>query len=330
MSINPYSDQDFFGFFATFFSRLFHLVTGRLSWGELVSDEIQIVVLSLVAATGALVGTFLILRRMVMLANALSHTILLGIVVAFLLCDALTLPILIIAALITGVATTFLTDYLNRVIKLQEDASIGLIFSIFFALGIVLLTLFSRDVHLGTELVMGNVDALQRGDMTIVAAVLGINALLFLLLYYGFKITTFDPNLARAFGFSPIFFNYLLMVQTSSAAVGAFKAVGVLMVMAFFVLPTLTARLLTHKLSTLIALSAAIGVGASLCGVALSRHILTFWGLGLSTAGIVVMVLGGFYLCVIVIRWVDISVRARYHPISKTIFEKDEKNCTLG
>jgi manganese/zinc/iron transport system permease protein len=330
MYFNPYTDQDFFGFFGVLFSRLFLFITGRLPTGSLVSDEIQIVVLSCVAVTGAMVGTFLILRRMVMLANALSHTILLGIVIAFLLCETLTLPILMAASLITGIATTFLTEYLNRVIKLQEDASIGLIFSIFFALGVLLLTLFGRNVHIGTELVMGNVDALQRGDIKIVASVLGINVLLFLLLYYGFKITTFDPNLARAFGFSPLFFNYLLMVQTSSAAVGAFRAVGVLMVMAFFVLPPLTARLLTNRLPTLIVLSALIGTAGAVLGVAVSRNILTLWDVGLSTAGIVVIVLACFYLCAIVIRSIDFSLRARYHPISKQYLEKDEKNCPIG
>ena len=157
-----------------------------------------------------------------------------------------------------------------------------------------------------------------------------MNALLFLLLYYGFKITTFDVNLARAFGFSPLFFNYLLMVQTSAAAVGAFRAVGVLMVMAFFVLPPLTARLLTYRLPLLIALAAGIGAAASILGVAISRSILTFYGIGLSTAGIVVIVLGLFYLSVILIRFVDISLRARYHRVSKTSLEKDEKNCCIG
>jgi len=330
MYFNPYTDQDFLGFFGVFFSRLFLFVTGQLPFESLVSDEVQIMVLTCVAATGAMVGTFLILRRMIMLANALSHTILLGIVIAFLLCDSLTLPILMVAALITGIATTFLTEYLNRVIKLQEDASIGLIFSIFFAFGILLLTLFSRNVHIGTELIMGNVDALQRGDIKIVFSVFGINALLFLLLYYGFKITTFDPNLARAFGFSPLLFNYLLMVQTSAAAVGAFRAVGVLMVMAFFVLPPLTARLLTNRLPTLIGLSALIGAMASAVGVAISRNILTVWGVGLSTAGIVVIVLGIFYLCAILFRSIDFSVRARYYSLSKPSLKKDEKNCSIG
>jgi manganese/zinc/iron transport system permease protein len=316
MYFNPYSDQDFFGFFGIFFSRLFLFFTGKLPFEALVADEVQMIVLACVAVTGALVGTFLVLRRMTMLANALSHTILLGIVVAYLICETLTIPTLMIAALTTGIVTTFLTEFLNRVIKLQEDASIGLVFSVLFALGIVLLTLFSRNVHIGTELVMGNVDALQRGDIGIVASVLGINALFFLLLYYGFKITTFDPNLARAFGFSPLFFNYLLMVQTSATAVGAFRAVGVLMVMAFFVLPPLTARLLTHRLPTLIGLSATIGAVASLVGVALSRHILTFCGVGLSTGGIVVIVLGLFYIGALATKRALLSPARSAHLLS--------------
>jgi len=324
---NPYSDCDFFSFFAVFFSRLWAFCTGKLLFEHFATDEIQIVVLVCVALSGALVGTFLVLRRQTMLANALSHTILLGIVVAYLICHTLTLPILMIAALVTGIVTTFLSEFLTRVIKLQEDASIGLIFSIFFALGLVLLTVFSRNVHVGTELVMGNVDALQRSDIKIVGAVLGINTVLMLLLYHGFKITTFDPHLARTFGFSPLFFNYLLMVQTATTTIGAFRAVGVLMVLAFLVLPPLTARLLTNRLSPLIWIAMGLGVLASLFGVAISRHLLTFFGIGLSTGGIVVTVLGCFYLIAIVVKWlIDISLFSRYHVPSNILSQKYEKN----
>jgi manganese/zinc/iron transport system permease protein len=295
MPINPYTDRDFFGFFTLLFSRCYSFFTGQLHWHELATDEVQMIVLGAVGVTGAMVGTFLVLRQMAMLANALSHTILLGIVVAYFISPALTIPVLMIAALITGIATTFMTDFLNRVIKLQEDASIGLVFSLLFALGILLLTLFSRNVHVGTELVMGNVDALQKGDIKLVVTVMGVNGALFFILYYGFKITTFDPNLARAFGFSPLLFNYLLMVQTSATAIGAFKAVGVLMVLAFLILPPLTARRLTNRLSSMIGWAAFIGLLAALIGVALSRHVLTFWGVGLSTGGLVVIVLGLLY-----------------------------------
>lgn len=327
MYFNPYSDQSFWGFFAVLYTRLCAWFTGRLPFEELVSDEIQMVTLVCVAVAGALVGTFLVLRRMTMLANALSHTILLGIVIAYLLFDELTIPVLMMAALITGIVTTFLTAFFNQVIKLQEDASIGLVFSTLFALGILLLTLFSRNVHIGTELVMGNVDALQRGDCKLVGAVLGVNLVLFVLLYYGFKITTFDPHLARALGFSPLFFNYLLMVQTSATTIGAFKAVGVLMVMAFLVLPPLTARLLTACLSRMITLAACIGGAAAIIGVALSRHLLTFYGFGLSTGGIVVIVLGLFYGLGILI---DISIRASYDRGSIILSGSNEKNSRPG
>lgn len=329
---NPYSDTDFFGFFWVLLLRIYALLTGNLSFEGLVADEIQIATLVCVAVAGALVGVFLVLRRMTMLANALSHTILLGIVVAYLICNTLTIPVLMVASLVTGIVTTFLTTFFNRVIKLQEDASIGLIFSTLFALGIVLVTFFSRNVHVGTELVMGNADALQRGDIKIVAAVLGINVVLFMLLYYGFKITTFDPCLARAFGFSPLVFNYLLMVQTSATAIGAFKAVGVLMVLAFLVLPPLTARLLTHHLPRLIVLAAVIGVAGAVIGVALSRHILTFCGIGLSTGGIVVVVLGCLYVLAILIKWlIDFSGRSRYDPNTIILSgNESEKHCSSG
>ncbi len=329
---NPYTDLNFLEFFPLFFYRLFAFLCGRLSWNEWATDEIQIIVLSAVAITAAMVGSFLILRKMAMLANALSHTILLGIVIAYWITPELTISVLMVAALITGIATTFMTEFLSRIMKLQEDASIGLVFSLLFALGIILLSLLSRNVHVGTELVMGSVDALQKGDIKIVATVLGINATLFLLLYYGFQITTFDPNLARAFGFSPILFNYLLMVQTSATAIAAFKAVGVIMVLAFLIFPPLTARRMTHRLPYMIAGAALIGLCAAVVGVALSRHILTFWGIGLSTGGLVIIVLGIFYLVTLAVNsLIDICYRYRYDPNSKNFLEKmpggHEKNC---
>ncbi len=308
--VNPYTGQDLIGFFGVFFHRLWGFICGSIPFNSLATDEVQLLVLGCVAASGALVGTFLVLRRMVMLANALSHTILLGIVSAYLVLrlfsttadpsEPLSISVLLLAAFATGIVTTFLTEFLSKVVKLQEDASIGLVFSVLFAMGIVLVTFFSRNLHMGVELVMGNADALQIGDVRDVVMLLGINLALFVLLFHGFKITTFDPSLARAFGFSPLFFNYLLMVQTSATAIGGFRAVGVLMILAFFVIPTLTARMLTNRLSTLIGMSMGIGVLAAFLGVALSRHILTYYGVGLSTGGLVVSLLGLIYLCVIV------------------------------
>lgn len=303
---NPYSGQTFFGFFVELMVRFWQFLTGQISWNNLASDEIQILVLIGVAASSALVGTFLVLRKMTMLANSLSHTILVGIVIAFLWTyhnvqdvphtGHINIYILLVASWIMGLITTFLTEFLTKGARLQEDASTGIVFTSLFAFGVIAVTLLTRNAHIGTEAVMGNVDALQLDDCKLAYLVLGINICLFTLFFKEFKITTFDPGLSRSFGISPTLFNYLLMTQVSFTAIGAFRAVGVLMVLAFITGPPLAARLLTHSLKHMLAVAVAIGIGASLVGVALSRHILTVSGLSLSTAGIVVCVLVIFYL----------------------------------
>jgi len=293
--MNPYSDLNLFSFFGTFFKRLLLAFPGGFA-----SDELQLLLLVGVALSGGLVGTFLVLRRMTMLANALSHTILFGIVVAFLLLSRgfgpLDIPVLMVSSLLCGLLTTFCTNFLARYMKLQEDASIGLVFTLFFALGVLLITLYTRNVHVGTELVIGNTDALQLNDLGLVYSVLLGNVILFVLFYRAFAVTAFDSYMARVAGFSPLLFNYLLMVQTSLTSITTFRAVGVLMLLAFLTAPVLIARSWTDRLGRLLLLSGAIGALAAILGVALSRHILTFYGLGISTGGLIVCLLVLFYM----------------------------------
>lgn len=301
---NPYFGANFFSFFAILIGRLYGFITGSFGWDDLVSDEIQLLVLTGIAASSALVGSFLVLRKMTMLANAISHTILLGIVLAYYFTlrsmEGLEghgtvntyLPILLGAAIVTGVATSFLTEFFTKTLKLQEDASTGLVFTSLFALGIVFVTLLTKSAHIGTEAVMGNVDALQKGDFLLVFIILGINVVLIALFFKEYLITTFDPGLAKALGFSVTAFNYLLMVQVSATIVGAFRAVGVLMVLAFITAPVLSARLLTHHLQEMLWIAITFGVGGSAIGVALARHTLSVHDVALSTGGIVVSVLG--------------------------------------
>ncbi len=294
--MNPYTGQNIFTFFGVFLQRLFS------GMHPLATDEIQLIVLSGIALSCALVGTFLMLRKMTMLANAMSHTVLLGIVIAYLLLPKLEMSTLMIAALITGLVTTCLTQFLTRLTRLQEDASIGLIFTLLFAIGLLLVTLYTRNLHIGTELIMGNADALQLKDIRIVWSSLGINLVLITLFYRGYQITTFDPNLARSLGFSPMLFHYLLMVQTSLTAISAFRSIGVFMVLAFLIAPTLIAHLFTQTLSKLLLIASLVSVGAVFIGVALSRHILTYYGIGVSTGGIVVSLLFVFYLAALTFR----------------------------
>lgn len=311
---NPYYQETFWGFFAQLALRIWAFLRGDFPLANLASDEVQVFVLMGVAASSALVGSFLVLRKMTMLANSLSHTILLGIVIAYLLSHGsvlsaesnhssqINIEAMLFAALITGIVTAFLTEFLTKTARLQEDASTGIVFTSLFALGIVLITLFTRSAHIGTEVVMGNVDALHVDDLKLVYVILGVNVLLFVLFFKEYKITTFDSGLAKALGISLLFFNYLLMAQVSMTAIGAFRAVGVLMVLAFITGPPLIARFLTHDLKKMLWMAVGLGCLASLIGVALSRHILTVYGESLSTAGLVVCVIAGLFVLVLAVK----------------------------
>lgn len=307
--INPYYKQDFLGFFLTLIQRFAAYCTGNLEVESLVADELQMLVLVGVAISSSIVGTFLVLRKMTMLANSLSHTILLGIVLAYILTHSasdghdhqgIDIKAMMIAAVATGILTTFLTEFLTTVIRLQEDASTGLVFSTMFALGIILISMYTRNAHIGAEVVMGNVDALHIDDLKLVYTVVFLNIVVFTTFFKEFKITSFDTQLAKSLGISTVFFNYLLMVNVSATSIGAFRAVGVLMVLTFIVGPPLVARLLTNRLGKMLFISSAVGITASVAGVALSRHLLSIYYIPLSTAGLVVCVIAAFYVLALI------------------------------
>ena len=303
---NPYSELGFFGVLKMFMVRLWQGLQGELGAQDIASDEVQVLVLMGVAASAAMLGVLLVFRKMTMLANALSHTILIGIVAAFVWTQAQSFEgsfngiinesALLLASFCMGILTTFLTELLAKGIGLQEDASTGVVFTSLFAVGVIAVTLLTRNAHIGIEAVMGNVDSLQASDLQMVVITLTVNILCLILFYRGFAITTFDAALARSFGFSPGFYSYFLMVLVSMTSITAFRAVGVLMVLAFFTGPPLSARLLAKDLHHTILIAIAYGIAAAILGVALSRHVLTVYGLPLSTGGVVVCVIVALYL----------------------------------
>lgn len=296
-----YDTCNFFSFFGIFFQRLVHFCTGHLPLVELASDEIQVGILALLGITASLLGSFLILRRMTMLANSLSHTILLGIVIAYLLFGyTLDLKVMGFAALISALLTAFLTEGLVKLFRLNEDASIGLVFSTLFALGIVLITTMTRNAHIGSEIIMGNLDAVKLSDLKLTATVFALNVGALLLLFRGYALTTFDAGFAKQIGISPRLFHYILMVQTALTSIAAFRAVGLVLVLALFVGPPLIAKLLTKRLKSMLLLSSLLSVVFALCSVALSRHFYNVHAAPLSTAGLTAtLILIGFILTLI-------------------------------
>lgn len=314
---NPYSNASFFEFFGVFFGRLGAFLSDPFHF-SLASDELQMAVLACIAVSGALIGPFLVLRRMTMLANALSHTILLGIVITFLFFPSHDLhdsmPLFLLASVIMGLFTTFLTEFLTSTLGLQADASTGLTFTSLFALGIILVTLLTRNTHIGTEVVMGNVDALQGDDLFWAALIALMNVVLIVLFFKEYLITTFDKGLAAALGFAPVIFSYLLMTQVSITVVSGFRAVGVLMVLALITGPALTARLLSDKLKHILVIASLLGIFGAVFGVALARHLLSVHDFALSTAGVTVCVLAGMFTVVASWKLLPFRLRSKSCP----------------
>jgi manganese/zinc/iron transport system permease protein len=237
---------------------------------------------------------------MTMMANSLSHTTLLGIVIAYIVFLNFNTGPLLLAAFISAVLTAVLTELTRDLFKLQEDAAIGLVFTTLFAIGIVLVTVFTRSTHIGVEAITGNVDALHPQDIRFVWKTALINIVFIFFFFRQWVMTAFDEKLSFSLGLPTRFFHYLMMFLTAMTLIAAFRAVGVILVLSFLVGPTLIARRFTHRLIPLLFLSLGIGLFFSIFGVALSRHFLTTTHIPLSTGGLVVTLISlGFIASVL-------------------------------
>ena len=313
---SPYTYNDFFQFFSTLASRLFGGFTGP-DGVFLFSDELQLCVLLCISIYSAVVGTFLICRRMAMLANALSHTILAGIVIAYLAYYFLyqskesfdfqhLLPselFLIIAAISMALITTALTQASVHLFGMNEDASTGIVFTFLFALGIILVTSFSRNAHVGVELLMGNVDVLERRDLTVSFSMLLANLAIVTILWRALFVTSFDPIFAHLLGFSNTLYGYVVMTPFALFAIGAFRSVGVVLFLAFLVTPALIARLFSDSFKKVIMYSVFVGMFCSIVGVALSRHLLSVHAVSCSTGALIVSILFITYILCLFVKF---------------------------
>lgn len=233
----------------------------------------------LVASACALLGSFLVLRRMAMMADAISHAILPGLVAGYFLARGPNLLAGFVGAALAAVVTVVLVEALQNTRRVGGQAAIGLVFPAMFALGTFLVSRYFANVHLDADAVLyGNIefaahDALLVGSVNLGPQSLWVMGTLFVvnltfvtLLYKELKLASFDPGLAAALGFSPVALHYALMTVVSTTAVGAFTAVGAILTVALLIVPAATAYLLTERLPAMIGLSAAIGAGAAVSG----------------------------------------------------------------
>jgi manganese/zinc/iron transport system permease protein len=301
---NPYTGHSFFSVIGLFITRFLELLSGKIAFADLATDEVQVAVLASIGISSALVGAFLVFKKMTMLANSISHTILLGIIPAFLFSATLemNLPVLLAASALAALLTAFFTQGLHQWTRLQEDASTGIVFTSLFAIGIVMATLLTRNSHIGAEAVMGNVDALHRNDLKGALLILFVNCTAVMLFYRPWQLIAFDSSYAKLMGFSVGAMNIVLLLLVSMTLVGAFRAVGVLMVLTFITAPALIARLYCRSLKPLLLLASGTALLSAIIGVALARHLLSVYDLPVSTGGLVVTLLGSAYLLCIGVK----------------------------
>jgi manganese/zinc/iron transport system permease protein len=251
------------------------------------------------AAACAVPGVFLVLRRMALMSDAISHVLLLGIVLAFLVTHDLRSPWLLVGAAAIGVVTVVLIETLQRTRRVKEDAAIGLVFPALFSIGVILVSRYTSNTHLDTDAVLngalefaalehwqiGSVD-LGPKALWFVGFALILNVVFVVVFFKELKLATFDAALATALGFAPAILHYALMVLVSVTAVAAFDAVGSIVVVALMIAPAVTAYLLTDDLKWMLVWSVAIAIAGSWLGCRLAE-----W-LDASYAGAIATMLG--------------------------------------
>lgn len=255
---------------------------------------------ALVAACCALLGSFLLLRKMTMIADAISHAVLPGIVLAYLVAQTRASVPMLIGAALFGVITTILIEVLHKKARLQEDAAIGISFTWMFAIGVILISMFAGQVDLDQDCVLygeiayvpldvwlgeGGIDLGPR-QVWILGGLLLVILFCVILLYKPLVITSFDPLYAAAIGVSTTLWHYILMSLVSLTTVLSFEAVGAILVIAFMIGPPAAAYLLTDRLPYMLMLAVGLGIIASVGGYYLAV------GLGASIAGAMAVVVG--------------------------------------
>jgi manganese/zinc/iron transport system permease protein len=281
--------------------------------GPLFSYDLWVIATaSLVGALCGVLGCYLLLRRLSMLGDAISHAILPGLAGAFLLSGSRDLVWMLLGAAVVGVLTGVLTAGLHRVAKIAEDASMGVVFTTLFALGVLLVSFAARNVDLDPGCVLyGLLEftpldtvslwglELPRATAALGAAALVVAAVL-AALHKEIKLVAFDPALAAALGMRPTLVHFVMVALIAGVSVVSFESVGSILVVALLVTPAATAHLLTDRYARMMILATIIGALSGAGGYLLAKHVETWTidgtALGTSTAGCVCIVGAFFFL----------------------------------
>ncbi|ASS47884.1 MAG: hypothetical protein A3D31_01695 [Candidatus Fluviicola riflensis] len=265
----------------------------------------------LVALPASLLGVFLMMRKMVMVGDAISHAVLPGIVVAYLITDSRDSFPMLLGAAVMGVLTTVFIDFLNRKIRIQQDAAIGTAFTFLFAVGVLLIAFFAgTNTDLDQECVLyGDLETsfldqrIWNGYLVGTGAIfqlLPLNFLVLIVIVVAFRPLTvwaFNSDFGKLLGMKTGRWQLLMMSLVSIHAVFSFESVGAIMVVGMLVLPASAAYLISNKLPVVLILSALIGILGCVAG-----FFVALW-LNVSIAPTIVSICGLFFTMIWFLQW---------------------------
>lgn len=248
-----------------------------LAWFDLLLDpNVQWILLGcmLLGLGSGVIGSFAYLRKQSLMGDALSHAALPGVCIAFMLSGSKSIFLFLIGAAAAGLAATFGIGFITRHTRLKQDAALAIVLSLFFGVGIVLLT---RIQHSGSgnqsgldKFLFGQAATMVRADVIAMAAISIVLAGICALLFKQFKLLSFDPGFARGIGYPIAFLEQLLMFLIVIAVVVGVQAVGVVLMAALLITPAVSARYWTEKLGVMVALAGAFGAASGLIGTFIS------------------------------------------------------------
>lgn len=253
----------------------------------------------------AMLGCYLVLRRMSLMGDAISHAILPGIAIAFIITGSRNILPMLAGALAVGVLTAVASQALHRWGRVPEDAAMGVVFTSLFALGVLMINQVAHGVDLDPGCVLyGSIETtpdfkLVIGDwvspvphrVVVLAAVLVVDLILVGLFYKELLIVSFDPFLAGTMGINAAVVHYGLMAAVSGTCVAAFESVGSILVVAMLIVPGATAQLLTDRLRSMLLVAAGVAVTSSVVGYWIAAYVVDT-----PAAGMMAVVAGGQFL----------------------------------
>ncbi len=218
-----------------------------------------------------ILGCFVVLKRMALIGDALSHAVLPGVVLAYMFTgDTKPIPLLI-GAMLSGLVASVLINVVTTQSRTKEDSSIGIVFTALFAAGIILISALPRGTHFDLRCFLwGDPLAVGSDDLTMMAVICAAVVTVVIVLYHRLKLVTFDPLVAAAMGVSIGMMHYLLMGMLSATVVAGLKTTGVILVVAMVITPASAAYQLTNRFSIMLVLAGAFGVASAILGMSVS------------------------------------------------------------